>query len=256
MKAKILCVYEEGSMVNTPLIGAEGLSMLIDADDERTLFDTGGRGRYLIHNLGHLDIPAGSISRVVISHGHAHHIGGLDSLLTEREAPVTVISNQECLSMMEKRRTVTVINAPKAVKERTEGWMQLSEHLFALELPAAETRGVLGREIIHETALVLMTRGGPVLITGCAHTGIINAIEAVKRVTGKDVHAVVGGVHLVRKKNKELDGIAHYLMHDIKTPLLYMNHCATPKSKTQLRTKLGLKGVKEFYVGNELVFDI
>jgi len=255
MNAKVLCIFEEGSMVNTPLIGAEGLSILIEVDEERTLFDTGGKGRYLIHNLGHLDILPESIGRIVISHGHSDHIGGLDSFLTERETPVTVIANKESLSTMEKRRTVTAPNTSKFSTERTEGWRPLSDHLFALELPAAEA-GMFGRETVHETALVLMTRGGPVLITGCAHIGIINAIETVKRVTGKDVHAVVGGVHLVRKKNDELDGIAYYMVHDIKTPLLYLNHCATPKSKTQLRTKLGLKGVREFYVGNELVFDV
>ena len=256
MKAKVLSVFEEGSMVGTPLIGAEGLSILIDVDEERTLFDTGGKGRYLMHNLGHLDILPESVCRIVISHGHSDHIGGMDSFLTERETPIAVIANRETLGTMENRRTVTQPNASKFVAERSEGWKQLSDHLFALELPAAEVRRMLGRETVHETALVLMTRGGPVLITGCAHTGIINAIETVKRITGKDVHAVVGGVHLVSKKNNELDDIASYLMNDIKTPLLYLSHCAVPKSKTQLRTKLGLKGLREFYVGTELIFDV
>jgi len=256
MKAKVLCVYEEGSMVGTPLVGAEGLSMLIDADEERTLFDTGRKGKYLMRNLGHLDISPESITRIVISHDHKDHIGGLDLFLEERETPVTVVANRDSLLAAEDRKTVTEANASKALKERTEGWTQLSEHLFALELPAAETRTLGGAEVVHETALVLTARGGPVLITGCAHTGIISAMETVKRITGKDVQAVVGGVHLVRKKNYELDSIASYLLHDVKTPLLYLNHCATPKSKTQLRTQLGLKGVREFYVGNEVVFDV
>ena len=257
MKAKVLCIYEEGSLVNTPLVGAEGLSLLIDADDERTLFDTGRKGRYLMRNLGHLDIAAESVGRVVISHGHSDHIGGLDEFLENRETPVAVIANRDTLGAMEKRKAITKKNADKAVTERTEGWAQLSEHLFAMELPAADTRDRYGRrETVRETALVLMARGGPVLITGCAHTGLIGAIDAVRRTTGKDVQTVVGGLHLVRKRNKDIDAVSHYLMNDVKTPLLYVNHCATPKSKTQLRTQLGLKGVRDFYVGSEVVFEV
>jgi 7,8-dihydropterin-6-yl-methyl-4-(beta-D-ribofuranosyl)aminobenzene 5'-phosphate synthase len=257
MKAKVLCAYEEGSLVNTPLIGAEGLSLIVEADDLRILFDTGRKGKYLMHNLGHLDISPESVSRVVISHGHGDHTGGLDTFLKERETPVTVSAHAECLRIMESRKVIGEENVAMMNAEEIEGWTQLSDHLFAAELPAAEVRKKFGgSETVYETALVLMTRSGPVLITGCAHAGLAEAIGMVRRITGKDVHAVVGGVHLAGKRNSELDAIASFLTDDIRTPLLYLNHCATPKSKTQLRTRLGLKGVRDFYVGNEAVFDV
>ena len=258
MKASVLCVYDEGSVVNTPLIGAKGLSLLIDVDDQRTLFDTGLRGRYLMHNLSHLDIPAESITRVVLSHGHKDHIGGLDSFLEDRKTPIPVLANADCLGIVERNRIIGEENAPKAVTEKLGGWTQLSDHLFSLELPQTEfRRNAFGSaETVRETAMVLMTRSGPVLITGCAHTGIRNAIETVRKATGKDVQTVVGGIHLVRRKNPELESIASYLIHDIKTPLLYLNHCVTPKSKTQLRIKLGLKGARDLYAGSEVVFEV
>ena len=73
MKASVRCVYNEGSQPGTPYIGAKGFSLLIEVDGERTLFGTGLRGRYLIHNTDHLEIDADSIDRIVISQiGRAH----------------------------------------------------------------------------------------------------------------------------------------------------------------------------------------
>ena len=72
-KAKVLSVYDEGALEDTPFIGATGFSVLVEVDGQRTLFDTGMRGRYLIHNLDYLDVKPDMIDRVVISQiGRAH----------------------------------------------------------------------------------------------------------------------------------------------------------------------------------------
>ena len=83
-KARILNVYDEGALEHTPLIGGHGQGFIIDVDGKRILFDTGLRGRYLLHNMKVLGIEPDSIDMVVLSHGHRDHTGGLVSLLEER----------------------------------------------------------------------------------------------------------------------------------------------------------------------------
>lgn len=277
MKAKVLCVYDEGSIENTPLIGAKGLSMLIDVDEQRTMFDVGRKGNYLIHNMEHLELSLDCMDRIVISHGHRDHVGALNHLLRAKEETVTIYAHRnvwEPKSSSVGGLRLRNIGAPaidddnqsKAIIQEAEGWVQLSEHLFIMSLPLAEPDGKHKRlvdgkwvddNLSDEIALVLMTRKGPVLFTGCAHTGLVNALNAVKERTGKEVATVVGGVHMIKMKGPQIDGISAALLNDMtKTPQLYLNHCSAPDSKTRLRTKLGLGGVREFYVGMELEFDV
>ena len=54
MGAVITCIYDEGSLEDTPLIGAKGFSVMVERDGRRVLFDTGLRDRYLKHNMENL----------------------------------------------------------------------------------------------------------------------------------------------------------------------------------------------------------
>ena len=54
------------------------------------------------------------------------------------------------------------------------------------------------RWILDDQALVAKVRGkGLVILTGCAHSGVVNIVRYVRKLTGEDrVHAVIGGFHL------------------------------------------------------------
>ena len=94
-EAKVSVLYDEGAVEGTTYIGGKGLSMLIDVDGERTLFGTGLRPRYLSNNLYVADVDPDSITRVVISHGHADHWAGITGLLRQRESPVKVYATAD-----------------------------------------------------------------------------------------------------------------------------------------------------------------
>ena len=277
MKAKILCVYEEGSIVNTPLIGANGASMLISADDQLTLFDTGMRESYLLKNMRHLGVNVNDIDRIVLSNGTRPHTGGLNGILKEREHSVKVYGHKDIWqpsATAVKGFNIKKTTAPKVLDENAEkadmfqisGKIELSENLTAFTLPPAEPnerykRAVDGfwvNDTFHdETALILTTKKGPVLMTGCCRTSIFNALKAVKDITGKEAIAVVGNIFSEnKKKDPEVERMALSLANDIKTPILYLGYCTSPGTKTAMRTKLGLEGVKDWYVGTELQFDM
>lgn len=275
MKASVQCVYDEGSLPGTRLIGAKGLSIAIDVDDIRILFDVGRRGNYLKNNMDHLEMSPESITAVVISHGHADHTGALNQLVGSRETPIIIYAHPKAWEQRSQLvaglrikdvgpPVITEENAERADMIDVEGTRKLSDNLSIIHLPTSLPSKKYGvfrdgewqdDTFEDEIALVLRTRKGAVLICGCCHCGLIPAIDKVREETGQDVRAVVGGVHLVRSKKDELDALADALI-DRNSPLLYLCHCAEENSKTKLRTKLGLNGVRDFYAGTEVQFDV
>ena len=259
MKAKVLSVYDEGSLPGTPLIGAKGLAILIDVDGERTMFGTGLRGNYLMHNMGHLSIDPNSVDRVVISHMHSDHTGGLQAFLERRDGVTDVFATpdhgdvrKEMILGIPVRRS----GFPKVSEELSRkmniiavsGRMQLSENLFIAELPPGD-RG------LRENVLILMTKNGATMICGCCHCGLSAATACVEEVTGKKVTAILGGTHLTGLRKEDVHEVAEALIES-GPPALYLNHCSGVTQKMRLREKLGLKAVCDFYVGTEIQFDI
>ena len=257
MKAKVLSIYDEGSLERTSLIGARGLSIMVDAGGERTLFDAGMRGNYLLHNMDILEADPNSVDRVVISHMHREHTGGLPAFLERRNEKIDVMMPRENADAegtkflgIFKRAGMPKMEADASSKMNAvtiSGWTKLSDSLFIT--------GNVSDGGVAENSLVLMTKNGPVLICGCCHHGIVRTMEFVKERTGKKVTAVVGGLHLVGMKRKEVHEIADALK-DNGPPSMYLNHCTGVSQRTYLREKLGLNGVKEFYAGTEIRFDV
>jgi 7,8-dihydropterin-6-yl-methyl-4-(beta-D-ribofuranosyl)aminobenzene 5'-phosphate synthase len=259
MKAKVLSVYDEGSLPGTPLIGAKGLAVLIDVNGQRTLFDTGLRGNYLSHNMDHLEIDPNSVDRVVISHMHSGHIGGLAEFLEMREGRVGVIvppghedtRKVKVMGIPTKKKGFPKMSDEQAGKMDTvvmNEWIQLSENLFITGIPQEESGA-------KENILVIMTSKGAVMICGCCHSGLRTAIEHVESESGKKVIAIVGGTHLTGTKRDQLYEAAEMLKGK-GPPLLYLSHCTGQPAKMRIREKLGLKAVSDFYVGTEIQFDL
>ncbi len=246
MKAKIICVYDNGAQVNTSFIGAHGLSMLVDVDGQRTLFDTGMRGRYLLHNLSYMKISPNDIDRVVISHNHRSNTGGLKSLIAARNGPLDVYVNEDFQGL----KGFLGSSVPQDVTSkmnliRMDGDISLSDHLDVI--------GPFGD--VQEFFLVLRTRKGPVIMSSCYHCGVEAPLDAVKERYNGQAYGMVGGIHLPKAKKKTVDpvseAISAYGVSD-----LHINHCATPKGIVYLRTHFGLNNVHDLFVGDSINYDL
>lgn len=251
MKASVLCIYNEGSQPNTPYIGAKGFSVMIDVDGERTLFGTGLRGRYLIHNMEHLGIGADSISRVVVSHGHADHARAISALLDARSGPVPIYAPTEAWGgrgpLSKDGISFTKRTESKAERKDVTGWTQISKHLFLT--PPTEADGT------SETFMVLAGGNRPILISGCCHCGIDPVLETVREKFGDYPRALIGGLHL-EKAPKEIAYATAEKLRDTECQELYLNHCTGPKGALRIREKLSLYGVKEYNVGDKLEYEL
>lgn len=252
MKLKLTSVYDEGAIEGTSLIGAKGFSILIEADDQKILFDTGMRGRYLTHNFMFLDIKADQLDKVVISHGHASHVGGVEDLLKEREQPLDIFAPRSAMGrkslLGSKGLYISEELSGKAVISEISDWMELSEHVFV----SKPTDMGDGNE---EVFLVLQTKGGPVVVAACSHCGVERIMEDVKERFGRYPKGYIGGVHIGKKEKQKADGIATLFM-DRNCLDLHLNHCTGVNGMMHLRTNLGLKGVSDFYVGEVLEYDL
>ena len=158
-----------------------GLSFLIRKDNGTILFDTGPSGRELPHNLKKLDINTAEIKKIVISHNHPDHTGGINLIANK---------NGSCKELylpcpLDKIPEVIRKSYKKVV--RVKGKIKLQEGIY--------TSGLLGFRI-REQALCIDSGNGLIALIGCAHPGIVKMVSALKTVFGKEIHTVLGGFHL------------------------------------------------------------
>lgn len=135
------------------------------------LFDTGGDYRTLEKNLEQADIDIDKFDAVVISHDHFDHTGGLSGLAGRIPEVPVFLPNGGPL-----RKSHKASSQPDRIRE------------------GIYTTGLLGTSI-REQSLVLNTVEGLVVITGCAHPGIVHIVETVMERFDGDIYLVMGGFH-------------------------------------------------------------
>ena len=174
------------------LTTAWGFSCLIRGTEKTILFDTGGDGSILLANMEKLGINPEKIDLVVLSHIHGDHVGGLHSLLEK---------NPEVVVYLPK-------SFPKSFKNDVKKYgakvVEVQEPLKICE--GVYSTGELGTRI-KEQSLTIHTEKGLIVITGCAHPGIVSIINAAKKVVKDNVLLVMGGFHLVGKNKDEIEKI-------------------------------------------------
>jgi len=152
-----------------------GFSCLVDLTDEKILFDTGWDGRVLLSNMRKLGEDPQGIDRIVLSHPHWDHIGGLVHLQARRsEVWVPSSFSKNLRAEMAKRWELHEVRGSERIRRGV--W----------------TTGELGRTT-KEQSMVVDTDHGLLVIVGCSHPGVRNILSAASEFG--DVWGIVGGMH-------------------------------------------------------------
>ena len=191
---RITVVYDNRSL-QEELKPDWGFSCVIDASGHRFLFDTGADGQILLANLNKLGIDPAAFEAVFISHNHWDHTGGLAAVLERCSTKCWLPAS-----------AATELGARTGVAGGTSG--TAAERLEIL--PGVWSTGELG-EGVREQSLVLETGAGLVLVTGCAHPGVVNIARRVKQDFGEPPYLVLGGFHLGQASAEEVAGIIREL---------------------------------------------
>jgi 7,8-dihydropterin-6-yl-methyl-4-(beta-D-ribofuranosyl)aminobenzene 5'-phosphate synthase len=164
------------------------------------LFDTGGNGKVLLNNMRKLDIDPRSIHSVVISHNHYDHQGGLNDFLAVNSKVTVLIPNASPADLEQD------IHSKGAKAVRVDSFTQINETMFS----AGELKGN-----IPEQSLVVRSPKGLVIITGCAHPGIIRIIEHVKPLFPYEpIYLAMGGFHLKSESTQNIEQIVKTIQDD------------------------------------------
>ncbi len=181
MATRLISLYDNNSYLKE-LENGWGLSYYIEHNGHKIIFDTGDDSERLQYNIDRLDINAKNVDFLVLSHNHWDHTGGLKAVLN-------------------KNKDIAVyFGSSFPYKFRKE----LSDHnidYFTVDKITPIYKDVfVGPEMQRigppEIALALRHQKGLVIITGCAHPGIVHVIEELQNSICKDVYMVLGGFHL------------------------------------------------------------
>ncbi|MBW1781413.1 MAG: MBL fold metallo-hydrolase [Deltaproteobacteria bacterium] len=206
---QLVIVYDNYTLKKN-LTPAWGFSCLIILSQYQILFDTGGDPSILFKNIHEMDLNPQEIDCVVLSHGHGDHVGGL-------------------LGFLQHKRGIAVY-LPKSFPEsfkKTVREMGADVHEIgdpAMIHPGVYTTGELGVGL-KEQSLVLKTDQGLVIITGCAHPGIVEIVDHATTSFNEGVSLLIGGFHLMGNSHKELKRIAEKL-DKLKVARIAPCHCS------------------------------
>jgi len=190
-EVKLTILYDNYSY-DDRLQTAWGFSCLVERGDLTLLFDTGGNAPTLLANMEALGCNPEQIDTVVLSHEHGDHVGGLEGILAANDHVIVYVPQ----------------SFSKGLKERVTAGAQMIEG----GEPVAIAEGILTTgemgTAIPEQALIITTSRGPLVITGCAHPGIVSTVIKAHDLLDRDIYLVMGGFHLGAASRSEIEGIA------------------------------------------------
>jgi len=214
-----------------------GFACLIHGTKKTILFDTGTNGSILLANMEKLNIDPKEIDTVVLSHIHTDHTGGLNNFLG-KNSDVTVY---------------LPISFPQSFRDSITSYgATIVEIDESLEIcPDVFSTGQLGTSI-KEQSLIIKTNQGSVVITGCAHPGIVEIVKKSKDVINDNTYLVLGGFHLFDTNKSEIEKIISDF-RDLRVSQAGPSHCSGDTAR-ELFEQEYQKNYINIGVGKEITF--
>jgi 7,8-dihydropterin-6-yl-methyl-4-(beta-D-ribofuranosyl)aminobenzene 5'-phosphate synthase len=207
-----------------------GLSVLVETHEINVLLDT-GKSISTSSNADAFGIDLSRIDKIVLSHGHFDHTGGLRQVLTKMRKEVEIIAHPDIWCAKygrregEKDRYIgvpflrqelesfgAIFNLTVKSVKITDNVMTTGEVPMVTDFEEIDTRVWVKEDadwqqdkLLDDMALVINAEFGLVVILGCAHRGIINTLYHAQQLTDvKQIHTIIGGAHLISASEERL----------------------------------------------------
>lgn len=240
-----------------------GISLYIEAYGKKILFDTGQCEKFL-KNAKKLKVDLNQLDYVILSHGHYDHSGGFEKLIKEINPDIELFIGKEFFNKKYNRRyncdyayvgnkfdkefledkhintnyvsddltNITDDIAVIANIDRDKEFENINKVMYI-----SKDDGYEKDMFLDEISLAIKTEKGLIVIVGCSHAGIVNILETTRVRTGMNIHAVVGGTHLIREDDEKINKVIDYFKeNDIK--VIGACHCTGLQGATMLRQQL------------------
>lgn len=260
----VITILADNCVSRSGLIGEHGFSALIEKGEEKFLFDT-GPGASLPHNTKKLEKDLRHLDKIIISHGHYDHTGGLKWAIQRSGEKTEVVAHPKIFAkhMVRNpgeapkywgcpftREELEELGAQFNMVDRTSEispgmWFITGIDLMPKEVPVdarlvilQEARYVLD-PIEDDASLLIDCEGSAVLVLGCAHSGILNILDHVENKMGiKKLQAVVGGTHLKFFDAIDLPRVIERL-ESLSIDLIGVSHCTGQRAAAELAAHFG-----------------
>ncbi|MGP8079844.1 MAG: MBL fold metallo-hydrolase [Dehalococcoidales bacterium] len=260
-----ITTLSENTADNLGLLAEWGLSILVETGETKILLDT-GQTTSVTHNAKALGIDLRKVDKIVLSHGHSDHTGGLMNVLKIMGKKVEIVAHPDVVNAkysgkQEDKRENVAMPFQLQELEKLGAQFKLSRKPVKLSADIMTTGEVpmltdfegmpAGRffvkeegkwqadELNDDLALVINTKPGLIVVLGCSHHGMINTLYHAQKITGrKEIRMVIGGCHLI---NSPLERVYRTIdaLEALNVQKIGVSHCTGLESSAIMAQALG-----------------
>ena len=257
-KAQITLLYDAFGKTST-LQKDWGFAAFIEYGGKRILVDTGNNADIFAHNVRALGIDLSRLDFAVVTHRHGDHTSGLNYLLSVNprvrifapkenfgvfgaELPGTFLKSNDALPPEMRYfdgKVPAKLRSGSPWPQANFEWVTKTSEIapgFHLIL----LKGSWGVDLdVMEISLAIDTPEGLILVVGCSHPTIEKIVESARAATGKPIHLIVGGTHLLPAKDEDIVRIANALRDEWKVDFIAPVHCTGEAAFAVLKRVFG-----------------
>ena len=260
-----ITTLSENTADNLGLLAEWGLSILIESRDANILLDA-GQTTSVVHNAKALGINLSKVDKIVLSHGHADHTGGLVSVLGKIGKKIEIVAHPDVIDAKytgkeEEHRLNVALPFKVKQLEKLGAKFSLSKKPVKLtadimttgEVPMVtdfeamppdrffvkEDSSWHPDELNDDLALIINTKPGLIVVLGCSHHGMINTLYHAQKLTGrKEIRMVIGGCHLI---NSPLERVYKTIeaLKELNIQKIGVSHCTGLEASGIMAQELG-----------------
>jgi len=266
-----ITTLSENTAAFAGLLAEHGLSVLVETDEANVLLDT-GLSISVANNVEALGVDLKKVDKIVISHGHHDHTGGLRDVLRKMRKKVEVIGHPDIMASKYAKREgfpPGYIGIPfdrreleslGAVFVLTPEPLRISENITTSgEVPMKtgyeyidpflkemEEEELVPDQLLDDRALFITTDKGLVVILGCAHRGIINTLHHAQELTGEQrIEMVIGGCHLMGSSEERV-WLTIAALKELGVHKIGVSHCTSLPAAAMMAHEFG----EDFFFNN------